>query len=186
MRGRHSGQGRGIDSSYLSGDDSTAEHVDSGALHHGQYTPELSAGTPSHVPSSYASPDPPLAYLPAWASSLRHHCPHINSKWIPATCHDAAWITLLAARRWFPPLAGDVTCPQHEVLLLSAGWGAARAVPLPATARCKDDGEELATALATRRKKVHRPYIYMVLAGGLLVSKTRCPHCLEKMQLLAA
>ncbi|GAB2299230.1 hypothetical protein Dimus_033301 [Dionaea muscipula] len=69
MRGRHSsalssGQGRGIDSSYLSGDDSTAEHVDSGALHHGQYTPEISADTPSHVPSSYASPDPPLAYVP--------------------------------------------------------------------------------------------------------------------------
>ncbi|GAB2272673.1 hypothetical protein Dimus_007496, partial [Dionaea muscipula] len=70
MRGRHSsalssGQGRGIDSSYLSGDDSTAEHVDSGALHHGQYTPELSAGTPSHVPSSYASPDPPTCIRPS-------------------------------------------------------------------------------------------------------------------------
>ncbi|GAB2271296.1 hypothetical protein Dimus_006138, partial [Dionaea muscipula] len=64
MRGRHflalsSGQGRGIDSSYLSRDDSTAEHVDSGALHHGQYTPELSVDMPSHVPSSYTSPDPP-------------------------------------------------------------------------------------------------------------------------------
>ncbi|GAB2292650.1 hypothetical protein Dimus_026887 [Dionaea muscipula] len=65
MRGTHSGQGRGIDSSYLSGDDSTAEHVDSGALHHGQYTPELSAGTPSHVPSSYASPDPPTCIRPS-------------------------------------------------------------------------------------------------------------------------
>ncbi|GAB2268348.1 hypothetical protein Dimus_003636, partial [Dionaea muscipula] len=70
MRGRHSsalssGQGRGIDSSYLSGDDSTAEHVDSGALHHGQYTPELSADTPSHVPSSYASPDPPNIIRPS-------------------------------------------------------------------------------------------------------------------------
>ncbi|GAB2286652.1 hypothetical protein Dimus_021048 [Dionaea muscipula] len=63
MRGRHSsalssGQGRGIDSSYLSRDDSTAKHVNSGALHHGQYTPELSADTPSHVSSSYASTDP--------------------------------------------------------------------------------------------------------------------------------
>ncbi|GAB2279142.1 hypothetical protein Dimus_013797 [Dionaea muscipula] len=70
MRDRHSsalssGQGRGIDSSYLSGDDSTAEHVDSGALHHGQYTPELSADTPSHVPSSYASPDPPNIIRPS-------------------------------------------------------------------------------------------------------------------------
>ncbi|GAB2292098.1 hypothetical protein Dimus_038188 [Dionaea muscipula] len=70
MRGRHSlalssGQGRGIDSSYLSGDDSTAEHVDSGALYHGQYTLELSADTPSHVPSSYASPDPPTCICPS-------------------------------------------------------------------------------------------------------------------------
>ncbi|GAB2273710.1 hypothetical protein Dimus_008491 [Dionaea muscipula] len=70
MRGRHSsalssGQGRGIDSSYLSGDDSTTEHVDSGALHHCQYTPELSADTPSHVPSSYASPDPPNIIRPS-------------------------------------------------------------------------------------------------------------------------
>ncbi|GAB2292980.1 hypothetical protein Dimus_027204 [Dionaea muscipula] len=65
MRGRHSGQGRGIDSSYLFGDDSTAEHVDSGALHHGQYTPELSAGTLSHVPSSYASRDPPTCIRPS-------------------------------------------------------------------------------------------------------------------------
>ncbi|GAB2273664.1 hypothetical protein Dimus_008446 [Dionaea muscipula] len=55
----------GIDSSYLSVDDSTAEHVDSGALHHGQYTPKLSADTPSHVPSSYASPDPPDVIRPS-------------------------------------------------------------------------------------------------------------------------
>ncbi|GAB2301505.1 hypothetical protein Dimus_035524, partial [Dionaea muscipula] len=70
MRGRHSsalssGQGRGIDSSYLSVDDSTAEHVDSGALHHDQYTPKLSVDTLSHVPSSYASPDPPDIIRPS-------------------------------------------------------------------------------------------------------------------------
>ncbi|GAB2285493.1 hypothetical protein Dimus_019942 [Dionaea muscipula] len=70
MRGRHSsalssGQGRGIDSLYLSGDDSTAEHVDPGALHHGQYTPELSADTQSYVSSSYASLGSPNIIRPS-------------------------------------------------------------------------------------------------------------------------
>ncbi|GAB2287790.1 hypothetical protein Dimus_022151, partial [Dionaea muscipula] len=69
MRGKHSlalssEQGRGNDSSYLFGDDSTAEHVDSRALHHGQYTPELSEDTSSHVPTSYASLNPPDVIRP--------------------------------------------------------------------------------------------------------------------------
>ncbi|GAB2303388.1 hypothetical protein Dimus_037379 [Dionaea muscipula] len=102
MRGRHSGQGRG----------SIARICPEMTPPPSMSTPELSImvdtlpsfhGTPSHVPSSYASPDPPPRIRP----SQPRVEPRLREHGITTPIEPTTWMQLVAAH-----LAPSVPPPQ--------------------------------------------------------------------------